>query len=89
MAVMITATNPLHINSASPKDARELGAGTPDTANCSVGGMLRGCNGGWCLVRPLPTCQFGFIYGFGFLCRHPEIGQIISRTQARKPARRR
>lgn len=34
-------------------------------------------------MRPIPQCQLGFLYGFGYLCRHPEIGRIIARTQAR------
>ena len=59
----------------------EVGAGAPEPDKCSVGGLLRGCHGGWCLVRPIPyDCKFGFIYGSGYLCRHPEIQRIIART---------
>ena len=89
MAVMITGSDLLPAKSGSLEDPSVVGAGGPESAKCSVGGMLCGCNGGWCLVRPLPACQFGFVYGFGFLCRHPEIEQIIARTQARKASRQR
>ena len=61
----------------------EVGTGSPEPAQCSVGGLLRGCDGGWCLVRPIPHCQFGFVFGFGYLCRHPEIQRIIARTTAK------
>jgi hypothetical protein len=64
----------------APSAATEIGAGAPEPAKCLVGGLLRGCNGGWCLVRPIPHCEFGFVYGFGYLCRHPEIQRIIART---------
>ena len=89
MAVMMTAIDVLDAKSYSLENIPMLGAGAPEPAKCSVGGMLRGCNGGWCLVRPIPGCQFGFVYGFGFLCRHPEIEHIIARTHARKPSRQR
>ena len=65
----------------------EVGAGAPEPAKCSVGGLLDGCHGGWCLVRPIPYCDFGFVYGFGYLCRHPEIQRIIARTTAKSTVR--
>ena len=61
-----------------------VGAGAPDPDVCEVGGLVPGFDAGWCLVRPIPYCPHGFIYGDGFLCRHPEIRRIIERTQARK-----
>jgi hypothetical protein len=69
--------------SEPPLATSEVGAGAPEPAKCSVRGMLGGCNGGWCLVRPIPYCHFGFVYGFGYLCRHPEIQRIIARTTAK------
>ena len=69
---------------AAPAPATaEVGAGAPEPDKCLVGGMLSGCNGSWCLVRPIPYYQSGVVYGFGYLCRHPEIQRIIARTQAR------
>jgi hypothetical protein len=74
---------------AAPLATTEVGAGAPEPAKCSVGGLLGGCNGGWCLVRPVPYCHFGFVYGFGYLCRHPEIQRIIARTTAKSSSRSR
>ena len=74
----------LTLTPAARQAATEVGAGAPEPAQCLVGGLLRGCNGGWCLVRPTPQCQFGFRFGSGYFCRHPEIQQIIARTLAKK-----
>ncbi len=62
----------------------EVGAGAPEPDLCEVRALLPGFKGGWCLVRPIPYCPLGFLYGSGYLCRHPEICRIIARTQARK-----
>jgi hypothetical protein len=70
--------------SAPPPSTMEVGAGAPEPGKCAVGGLIKGCNFGWCLVRPIPYCQFGVPHGFGLLCRHPEIERIIARTQARR-----
>jgi hypothetical protein len=64
----------------------EVGAGAPEPARCSVAGLIQGFDGGWCMVRPFPRCSFGFVYGFGYLCRHPGIQQIVARTQAVRSA---
>ena len=79
----MTDTEFLKRKAAAPPATTEVGAGAPEPDKCLVGGMLSGCDGGWCLVRPIPYCQFGFAYGFGYLCRHPEIQRLIARTQAR------
>jgi hypothetical protein len=83
---MMTGTEILRSKTAPPPPITEVGAGAPEPAKCTVGGLLRGCNGGWCLVRPIPYCEFGFVYGLGYLCRHPEIQRIIARTQATNSA---
>jgi hypothetical protein len=67
----------------------EVGAGAPEPARCSVAAQIRGFDGGWCMVRPFPQCTFGFVYGFGYLCRHPGIERIIARTKAKRAARAR
>lgn len=72
--------------SPSSASITEVGAGAPEPEKCAVGGLLLGCDGGWCLVRPVPYCQFGFAYGNGYFCRHPEIQRIIGRTEARNAA---
>ena len=79
---MITDSHILGSRITPPPAATKVGAGAPEPDKCAVGGLLRGCNGGWCLVRPIPHCRFGFVYGLGYFCRHPEIQRIIARTQA-------
>ena len=79
---MIADAGILNKRAAPSPGLIEIGAGSPEPDMCEVRGMLRGCNGGWCLVRPIPLCQFGFRYGSGYLCRHPQIDRIIARTRA-------
>ncbi len=67
-----------------PEPPAKVGAGAPEPTLCRVGALIRGFEAGWCLVRPIPYCQFGFTYGDGYLCRHPEIERIIARTQAQQ-----
>ena len=86
---MMTGTEIPKPQPAPMSPTTEVGAGAPEPGKCTVGGLLRGCNGGWCLVRPIPYCQFGFIYGHGYLCRHPDIQDIIARTQDTNLARSR
>jgi hypothetical protein len=88
----MTDTEILERRAAPPPATTQVGARAPEPDKCSVGGMLSGCDGGWCLVRPMPLCSFGFVYGHGYLCRHPEIQRIIARTASshalkHKPAR--
>ncbi|HOX56255.1 MAG TPA: hypothetical protein P5205_04175 [Candidatus Paceibacterota bacterium] len=74
----------LHHNTALPRATTEVGAGAPQPELCQVGAYVPGFEGGWCLVRPIPYCPLGFLYGDGYLCRHPEIERIVARTKARK-----
>lgn len=84
----MSETELLRRRPSSPKPATEIGAGAPEPAQCQVGALVNGFQGGWCLVRPIPYCPLGFSYGDGYLCRHPEIERIIARTQARQTSRK-
>lgn len=75
---------PLCPEQTSPGPTPEVAASAPEPALCQVEALVPGVTAGWCLVRPIPHCQLGFIYGLGYPCRHPEIGRIIARTQARR-----
>ena len=86
---MMTHAKILRPTPVPPPVIPEAGAGAPEPDKCAGGGLLRGCQGGWCLVRPVPDCQFGFVYGSGYLCRHPEIERIIGRTRAKNSTRTR
>lgn len=78
-------TELLNYRPSAPEADPEVGAGAPEPALCAVGGLIPNFDGGWCLVRPIRhECVFGFIHGAGYLCRHPEIGRIIARTQANR-----
>ena len=68
-------------SSISLVDVIEVGAGAPEPLKCRVSAILRGLDGGWCQVRPMPSCPFGLEYGHGLICQHPRCDLIVERTR--------
>ena len=66
-------------------DTVEVGAGAPEPLKCRVSEFLRGMDGGWCHVRPVPNCPFGLVYGHGLICQHPRCDLIVERTRRALP----
>lgn len=67
--------------SVSPGDTVQVGAGAPEPLRCRVSKLIRGVDGGWCQVRPVPECPFGLIFGHGLICQHPHCDKIVERTR--------